>query len=84
MNNLSKTCWSCNPEAVKALAHGYHQIHEVLSEINNDEDQIAIVRNEALGLLRNMAHLEITITRISGMRFLANLMQLAHTCKVLR
>jgi hypothetical protein len=46
---LSTTCWSCNYEAVKALAH---QINEALTEINIDEEQKNIVKNKASGLIR--------------------------------
>ena len=85
MKNLSTTRWSCNHEAVKALAHGYHQIKEALTEINTDEEQKDIKKNEASGLIQNMARLETAIY----IEFWHNIlerdsMQPANICKVLR
>ena len=58
---LSETRWSCRADATKAIVHGYSEIREALYDILTDEENKAVVQNEASNLYEKMGKLETAV-----------------------
>ena len=58
---LSETRWSYRADATKAIVYGYREMREDLYDIMTDEENKAVVRNEACNLYEKMDKLETAI-----------------------